>query len=206
LPSTLNGAQLLLGDQPLPLSYSSTGQINGVVPQSLNPDATYQLVVARGLTMSVPIPVTVAQYQPAIFSVDSSGSGQGAVLLAGTSLLAAPSGNGAQPAQSGGYLSVFCTGLGPVAGPNGEAPPADGAAAPSTPLYQTKAMITATLGGVSAPVVFAGLSPGSVALYQVNVEVPAGAQTGNAVPLILTLTDPATGTAYVSNTVTVAIQ
>jgi uncharacterized protein (TIGR03437 family) len=45
-----------------------------------------------------------------------------------------------------------------------------------------------------------------VALYQVNVEVPAGAQTGNTVPLVLTLTDPATGTTYVSNTVTVAIQ
>ena len=142
LPSVLNGAQLLLGNQALPLSYSSTGQINGVVPQGLNPDTTYQLVAARGMTLSVPIPITITPYQPAIFSVNSTGSGQGAVLLAGTSVLAAPSvlaglsaqaspsGNNAQPAQSGSYLSVFCTGLGPVAGPNGEAGPADGAAAP----------------------------------------------------------------------------
>jgi uncharacterized protein (TIGR03437 family) len=59
---------------------------------------------------------------------------------------------------------------------------------------------------VDAPVSFAGLSPGSVALYQVNVQVPVGSQTGDAVPLVLTLTDPVTGTKYPSNTVTVAIQ
>ena len=61
-------------------------------------------------------------------------------------------------------------------------------------------------GGVDAPVVFAGLTPTLVALYQVNVQVPANAPTGDAVPLVLTVTDPATGTAVASNTVTVAVR
>ncbi len=42
-----------------------------------------------------------------------------------------------------------------------------------------------TLGGVEAPVAFAGMSPQFVAVYQVNVTVPADAPTGDAVPLII---------------------
>jgi uncharacterized protein (TIGR03437 family) len=207
LPTLLNGTQLLLGNEPMPLSYISAGQVNALVPQDLNPNASYQLVVVRGTTRSVPIPVTVAQYEPGIFTVDDSGSGQGAVEIAGTALLAAPQGNGSRPAQSGSdFISVYATGFGPLAGPNGEAPPADGAAAPMSPLFQTTGVVTATIGGVNAPVVFLGLSPTLVALYQINLQVPAGVPTGDAVPLVLTVTDPATGTGYSSNTVTIAVQ
>jgi len=42
-----------------------------------------------------------------------------------------------------------------------------------------------TIGGVEAQVVFSGMSPQFVAVYQVNVIVPAGAPTGDAVPLII---------------------
>lgn len=62
------------------------------------------------------------------------------------------------------------------------------------------------MGGVNVPVVFSGLTPGTVGLYQVNVQVPAGMPTGGAISLVLTLTDPGTGTEFVSNTVTVAVQ
>jgi len=207
LPTTLNGTQVLLGGQPLALSYAGTGQINGVIPQSLETNASYPLVIVRGATQSVPVPITVAAYQPGIYSVDASGSGQGVVEIVGTALLAGPAANGYRPVKSGSeYLSVFATGLGPLAGPNGEAQPADGAAAPLSPVYQTTATVTATIGGVNAPVVFAGLTPTLVALYQVNVQVPAGVPTGNAVPLVVTVTDPATGATYQSNTVTIAIQ
>jgi uncharacterized protein (TIGR03437 family) len=206
-PATLNGTQVLLGGEALPLYYAGAGQINGLIPQALNPDTSYELVVERGTTQSVPVALTVAPYQPGIFTADTSGSGQGAVEIAGTALLAAPAGSGSRPVQSGSeYLAVYCTGLGPVTGPNGEAPPADGAGAPLSLVYRTVATLTATIGGMQAPVVFAGLTPGAVELYQVNVQVPAGVPTGGAVPLVLTLTDPVTGTAFVSNTVTVAVQ
>jgi uncharacterized protein (TIGR03437 family) len=207
LDTTLDGTQVLLGNEALPLYYASTGQINAVTPQNLSFNASYPLVVARGATISVPIPVTVAQYDPGIFTMNMSGSGQGAIQIAGTALLAAPLGNGARPVRSGSeYLAIYCTGLGPVAGPNGEMPPADGAAAPLSPLYRTIAKVTATIGGVEVPVTFSGLTPELVALDQVDVQVPAGVQTGSAVPVVLTLSDPATGTQYASNTVTAAIQ
>jgi sugar lactone lactonase YvrE len=207
LPVTLANTQVLLGNQPLPLFYASTGQINGLVPQGLNPNASYQLVIARGNTRSVPVPVSLAQYEPAIFTMNFSGAGQGAIQIAGTAVLAGPNADGSRPARGGAeFLSIFCTGLGPVVGPNGEPPPADGAAAPSNLLYTTTAKVTATIGAVDVPVVFAGLTPGAVALYQVNVQLPAGVTTGDAVPLVLTVTDSATGGRYVSNSVTVAIQ
>jgi uncharacterized protein (TIGR03437 family) len=41
------------------------------------------------------------------------------------------------------------------------------------------------IGGISVAVSFAGLAPGFAGLYQVNVQVPTNAPSGNSVPLIL---------------------
>jgi uncharacterized protein (TIGR03437 family) len=56
-----------------------------------------------------------------------------------------------------------------------------------------------TIGGIAAKVLFSGLAPGYVGLYQVNVTVPAAA-AGNAVPVVISM-----GGAM-SNTVTIAAQ
>ncbi len=207
LPTILNNTQLFLGGQPVPLIYAGAGQVNALIPQHLNPNASYQVMVQRGSTMSVPAPLTVVQYQPGIYTMGFSGTGQGIVEIAGTPLLAAPTSNGSRPVQRGSeYLAIFATGLGPVIGSNGEAPPADGAAAPLGTTYQTTAKVTATIGGVDVPVLFSGLTPSLVALYQINVQVPAAVPSGSAVPLVLTVTDPVTGQSFQSNTVTIATQ
>jgi uncharacterized protein (TIGR03437 family) len=44
-----------------------------------------------------------------------------------------------------------------------------------------------TIGGVNAPVQFAGLAPTFTGLYQVNVAVPSGITPGDNVPLVLTV-------------------
>jgi uncharacterized protein (TIGR03437 family) len=206
LPGTLNGTRLFLAGQALPLIYAGKGQVNAVIPQALKPNTSYQLVVQYGSTLSVPLPLTVAQYQPGIYTLDLSGAGQGIVDIAGTTLLAAPAGNGSRPVQRGSeFLTIFATGLGPVIGTNGEAPPADGAVAPLGTIYQTTASVTATIGGVGVPVAFSGLTPSLVGFYQVNVQVPATASPGDSVPLVLTVTDPVTGQSFQSNTVTIAV-
>ena len=207
LPGNLNGTQLFVGGQPLPLVYAGPGEINALIPQNLNPNASYQLIVQRGLTMSVPALLTVAEYQPGIYTLDLSGAGQGAIGIAGTSLLAAPVGNASRPVKGGSeFLSISATGLGPVIGTNGEAPPADGVAAPFAKIYQTTAKVTATIGGVDALVVFSGLTPSLVGKYQVDVQVPASVPAGDSVPLTLTVIDPVTGHSVQSNTVTIAVQ
>jgi uncharacterized protein (TIGR03437 family) len=71
-------------------------------------------------------------------------------------------------------LTVYLTGLGAVNPAVG-----DGEAAPSSPLSSTTNTIGARIGGQAATVQFAGLVPGSVALYQMNVQVPSTATAGD---------------------------
>jgi uncharacterized protein (TIGR03437 family) len=56
------------------------------------------------------------------------------------------------------------------------------------------------VGNTTATPGYCGLTPGSVGLYQVNVTVPAGTPSGNAVPVFLTIG------AAVSNSVAIAVQ
>jgi uncharacterized protein (TIGR03437 family) len=90
---------------------------------------------------------------------------------------------GSRPAKVGEYITVFCTGLGAVANQ-----PATGASASSTSLSATSgAAVTVSIGGVNAPVSFAGLAPGFVGFYQVNAQVPPQAPAGAAVPLTISM-------------------
>jgi uncharacterized protein (TIGR03437 family) len=61
-------------------------------------------------------------------------------------------------------------------------------------------------GGLDAPVVFSGLTPFLVGLYQIDAQVPDGAPVGDAVPVTIAVTDPATGAVSQSNMVTIAVQ
>jgi uncharacterized protein (TIGR03437 family) len=205
--STLDNTQVFLGGQPMPLYYASPTQINALVPQGLAPNTVLQLVVQRGSTRSAPIPIVITPYQPGIYSQNQAGTGQGSIEISGTALLAATASPNSRPAARGtDYVAIYCTGLGPVAGENGEQPPPDGVAASYPPLYKTIAPVTVTIGGVDAPVVFAGLTPTLVGLYQVDAQVPAGAPVGDSIPVIVSVTDPATGAVSQSNMVTIAVQ
>jgi uncharacterized protein (TIGR03437 family) len=63
-------------------------------------------------------------------------------------------------------------------------PPAPLGAAASGPT-PTVQPVTATIGGQSATVNYAGLTPGFPGLYQVNAVVPNGIAPGSQVPVIL---------------------
>jgi uncharacterized protein (TIGR03437 family) len=116
--------------------------------------------------------------QPGIFTKDASGQGQGSIVFATASTVIYA--DAAQPATAGDFLSIYCTGLGPV---QGNVPPGT-AVTVATP---TIATATVTIGGVNANVLYAGLAPGFPGLYQVNVQVPSGVTPGSAVPVIITI-------------------
>jgi hypothetical protein len=71
------------------------------------------------------------------------------------------------PAATGSFVTVYLAGLGAL-----DNPVATGASAPSAPLSNALATVSATLGGTTAKVTFAGLTPGFVGLAQVNVQIP----------------------------------
>jgi uncharacterized protein (TIGR03437 family) len=56
------------------------------------------------------------------------------------------------------------------------------------------------VGSVNASVSFSGLAPGFVGLYQVNIQIPDTAPSGDAVPVILSIGG------VTANTVTIALQ
>ncbi len=204
LPTTLNGVTLNVAGTDVPLFYSGEKQINAHLPLDLNPNSRPQALLKTRLpngteVFTNPETITLAAFSPGVFTIDQSGSGQGAIQIANTTTIAAPSGSipgvQARPARKGEFLTIYCTGLGDVTNR-----PASGAAARGDPLSTTRTTPTVTIGGLSATVSFSGLSPGFVGLYQVNVQVPDSAPTGDAVPVVLSI-----GGAT-SNTVTLAVQ
>jgi adhesin/invasin len=174
LPIDLGGTQVTLGGQALPLLYASDGQVNAQVPFSLSVNTQLQLQVKRGSTLSVPQALTVAAAQPAVFTADVSGHGQGAIVNVQNQLVDANA-----PAAIGDTVVIYCTGLGAVT----PAVPA-GAPAPGSPLSQA-GPVSVSIGSVPADVSFAGLSPGYAGLYQINAVVPAGVTFGSQVPVVV---------------------
>ena len=199
LPRDLGETRITIAGLRVPLFFSADGQVNGQVPFELTPGTTTQVVATAQSALAAPEQITMAAVQPGIFTVNSSGQGQGAILIANVGdTLAAPAGSipgrATRPAVPGEFLTIYCTGLGSVTDP-----PPSGTPALSNPLSHTRAVPAVTVGGIPATVSFSGLAPGFVGLYQVNVEVPANAPADDAVPVVLTIGGVA------ANTVTVAI-
>jgi uncharacterized protein (TIGR03437 family) len=177
-PKQINGTQVFLAGQALPLRYVGSGQVNAQVPFELAPNTQVQLLVQRGTTLSVPQDVVVAEAQPGVYTQDQSGKGAGVIANGITNTLITP----ANPARVGDVVVIYCNGLGAV-----NPPVASGTPAPAGgPLSRTVNPLNVTIGGIPAKVTFSGLVPGYPDLYQVNAEVP-GVTPGDQVPVVLNI-------------------
>jgi uncharacterized protein (TIGR03437 family) len=176
LPTEVSGTQVRLGDQPLPLFFASDGQLNAQLPFNLPVNTQLQLLVKREDALSQPQNFSVAAGQPAVFTVNQQGFGQGSIINTVTNLLV----DSQNPAQAGDPIAIFCTGLGAV-----NPPVAPGFVAPLSPLSTTVLPVTVTIDGVPALVTLAALTPDSIGKYQVNVRVPDGISSGDNVPVVI---------------------
>jgi uncharacterized protein (TIGR03437 family) len=202
LPTSLDGVAVNIAGIDAPLYYASQGQINAQLPFEAPAGFTqaYLRLNRNGQTLFTDSEtITVISANPGIFTTNSSGTGQGAILIAASGLLAAPAGAvpgfTSQPAPRGQYITIFCSGLGAVSNQ-----PASGGAAPANPLSNALIAPAVTIGGIAANVNFAGLAPGFVGLYQINAMVPLSLTPGNAVPVVVTQNGLS------SNTATIAVQ
>jgi uncharacterized protein (TIGR03437 family) len=175
--TNVTGTQVLINGTPAPLIYVSSTQINAIVPYEAGTSGSPSLqVISAGVPSSVwNIPLTAAS--PAIFSIASNGSGQGAVLNQDNSV------NGpSNPAARGTLVQIYATGEG-LTSPPGVTGSVTGSNTKSPVLP-----VNVAIGGVSAPVQYEGSAPDAVAgLFQVNAVVPAGVAPGAAVPVTLTV-------------------
>jgi uncharacterized protein (TIGR03437 family) len=157
IPLSLADAAVTVNGAGAPILFASPAQINFQVPFETSAGAaTIALSVKGSVVGSITAPIFAVA--PGIFL---QSGGNAAVVNQDGSVNGA-----AQPAPAGSIIAVYTTGL-------GSASPGvtSGAAAPSTPLSMTSS-VTASIGGMPAPVNFAGLAPGFAGLYQVNIQIP----------------------------------
>jgi uncharacterized protein (TIGR03437 family) len=134
-----------------------------------------------GTYQSQLVMVPMAAYSPAFFEYTEASTGDllAAALDENNALIGS-----ANPVQRGHVVQFFMNGLGAViAGTQ----PASGEPTPGTiPLAATQATPSVTIGGQSATVLFSGLAPLTVGLYQVNAIVPLVLSAGLQ-PVVATL-------------------
>ena len=160
-------------------SKGQQSQINLQIPWEAVPagtSATVNVVVVKDGVSSAPSPVTVGPFSPGVFA-----SGNRAIAVNPDGTLAWPSGAVAglttHPAKVGDALIVYATGLGQV-----DSPPASGQNSLDQ-IRRTVVTPVVLVGGMSAPVLFSGLSPQFVGVNQLNITVPTASAGGDTVPL-----------------------
>jgi uncharacterized protein (TIGR03437 family) len=199
LPTDLSGTKVLVNGVAAPLYYSSYGQVNFQIPyETAAGEALVQ--VERGGQRSNAVSVRIAASTPRLLRL---GVGDYGIIVNTDGSLAIPptAGLNSHPAKSGDALVLYAIGL-------GQSAPAvtTGAGAPSAePLARVLPVPRVAFSGnpfspgIETDPLFAGLTPGFVGLYQVNVVVPADAPRGNRVDIYLLGRTP-------SNRVQLAIQ
>jgi uncharacterized protein (TIGR03437 family) len=173
LPTSLGGAsvQLAANGEPFPLWYVSPTQINAQLPYDVPTGQVQVRVVTAGGNSNVDT-ITVSDCAPKIFTFDLSGQGPGVVTTSDYGLLST-----ANPAGPGQVIILWMNSMGVTSGNPVAGQPAPGSSPGSQASVMTEP-VTATVDGMPAKVIFAGLSPGSVGLYQVNVQLPFAVITG----------------------------
>ena len=183
LPLSLAGISVGFDVPGKPLSYParihfvSAGQINVQVPWELQGLTRVNLKVSNGDFSSTLYDLKLNDYSPAMFEYGEASSGRSlAAALDGAFKLI----GSANPVPRGGVAQVYANALGPV-----DNTPASGEPTPSERLAQCRVQPTVIIGGKNAKVLFCGLAPLNVGLYQLNVEIPADTPTG-VQPIVIT--------------------
>jgi uncharacterized protein (TIGR03437 family) len=177
----LGETRVWFDDIAAPLAYSVKGEVGAVVPYEVASKKTTQVTVEYQGVRSAPVTLAVVPSAPALFTLDSSGKGQAAMLNETGCCNSAR-----DPAARGSVAVLYATG-------EGQTSPAGVSGSVTTftrlaDLARPQLPVKVTVGGEPAEIVFAGDAPNAVAgLLQVNFRVPAKAPLGDAVPLVLTV-------------------
>jgi len=176
---TQANAQVTFDYVPATIVYVTSTQLAVTVPYFVS--GTTSLIVTSNSVASAPVTLNVVPSVPAVFTSDASGKGQAAALNQDYSINSA-----SNPAPIGSVVQLFGTGGGTLT---------------NDTLPHLTLPVSATVGGASAQVTYAGIAPGLVqGAMQVNVQIPSGITPGPSVPIVITV-----GQAM-SNSVTVAVR
>jgi uncharacterized protein (TIGR03437 family) len=164
----LAGVRVMFDGVAAPVLAAQREQINTIVPYALQGRTSAKIQIQVNSSYSIPVEVKSVDAAPGIFTAGGSGRGQAAALNADSSRNSA-----VNPAAAGSIVVVYLTGEGQT-DPQGQ----DGRII-NTDLRKPLLPVTATIGGRSAEVVYAGSAPTQVSgICQVNIRIPEGLAPG----------------------------
>jgi uncharacterized protein (TIGR03437 family) len=174
VPTALADSCLTVNGLPVPMLFVSPTQINAQMPFEAQGNVTMILRTPGGVSDNYN--TVVLPGAPSVFRAAIEGVGSDVPTIVRNS-------NGeivtsSNPVHGNDTLVIYLTGLGATnpAVPTGMPGPAD-------PLAYSIVPAQVSLGGVAAQVLYSGLVPGEVGVYQINVKVPPSAPKGLSIPL-----------------------
>ena len=177
LPTALGESCLTVNGLPLPVLFVSSTQINAQLPYQVDGNVTLVLHTPGGVSDNFNL--TILPAAPSIFRNGTAGTDSGipAIVRARNNELVTLS----NPVHKDDSLTIYLAGMGNTS-PAVEA----GVPAPSDPLPSVLIPPVVTLGGVPVTVTFAGLTPGQIGVYQINVNINRRVPSGISIPLAVT--------------------
>lgn len=198
-PTVTADTQVIVNGSPAALYFVSPGQINFPMPMSLPTGGTVDLQVIRPSTGQVygAAEIPMASAAPALFVVGGQQSGPVAALNQDNTVNSATN-----PANRGDVIQLFGTGQGFVA----NAPPEGQASTGPLPTQTNPLVYIGPAGSIisvpPANVLYSGIAPTLIGVWQINVQIPATAPTGT-VPIFVNMnTIPSNGTSVATQIVT----
>ena len=164
LPTQLGGVSVLFDNTPAPLLFVSAGQVNFMAPSTEIP-GTSKVQLVRQSIAGPAVTVALAPSAPALFA-------PAGYVLAQDYQNNYASVTSDAPAHAGDMIVLYCTGLGPTQ-PN----PNPGEIALTAANIANLATLQVLLNGAaidSSLIKYAGLTPSSTGLYQINFLLPGG--------------------------------
>lgn len=174
LPTSLQGTQVLVQDPSMPgpmsapLYFVSSGQINFQIPFEIV-RSSITITVSNSQGNSNPLVVNIDPMAPGVFSQTANGTGNALVFDSNFQLLT-------RTPDLGSTIILYATGLGATT----PAAKSGSGGTGTAPFNMVASPFDVYIGGTQASVAWAGLAPGFVGVYQVNV-VPKGTAIGDIV-------------------------
>lgn len=187
LPTAMGGVCVTANEVAIPLLYTSNGQINAQIPTELNAGRVTLTVRSTDLGLvSQGVPVQLVTAAPGVFSTEANGEKRALLYHSKDFSLVTPD----HPAHRDEVLILYATGLGAVrpSVPSGQP-------GGSNPLSATTQNVAVRIGFSNYDVLYAGLAPGFVGTYQINIYVPGDRQQGDDLPVIVSVGTASSDTA-----------
>jgi uncharacterized protein (TIGR03437 family) len=173
LPTLLDGVSVTIDGRLAAIHYISPLQLNVQVPDDTATGPVPVVVTTPQGTATATVPMQTVS--PGLFMYDAANRRYVAAQHADYSIVGPPGlyPGASSPAKPGEVIILYATGFGPTTPPT----PSGQVVTSAAPVVNLSA-VSATIGGQQAQVQWAGVTIAGV--WQLNVQVPPGAPTGDA--------------------------